>query len=117
MTNVKRNVLIAVGATVGVSGFLFVTHSSKGIFTGTAVDVSYGTIQVQITVVDGKMTDVVALQSPKGRSASFSKYAIPVLKEQTLAAQSAKIQGATGASYTSFGWKTSLQAALNEAHK
>jgi uncharacterized protein with FMN-binding domain len=78
--------------------------------------VSYGIVQVQIKVVNGKITDAQALQSPSGRSSRFSHYAIPVLRQQTLEAQSANIQGASGASYTSFGWKTSLQAAMTTAN-
>lgn len=87
----------------------------SGTFVGSTVDVSYGSVQVQITVVNGKITDARALQAPSGRSDRFTQYAVPVLIQQTLAAQSSKIQGASGASYTSWGWYTSLQAALAKA--
>jgi uncharacterized protein with FMN-binding domain len=40
---------------------------------------------------------------------------VPTLKQQTLAAQSANIKGVSGASYTSYGWFTSLQGALTQA--
>jgi len=92
--------------------------ASKGVsgtFTGPTVNVNYGNVQVQITVKDGKITDATALQAPSGRNDRWTNMALPILKKQTLAAQSASIQGASGASYTSYGWYTSLQGALAKA--
>ena len=94
------------------------TPASKGVsgtFTGPTVNVNYGNVQVQITVKDGKITDATALQAPSGRNDRWTNMALPILKKQTLAAQSASIQGASGASYTSYGWYTSLQGALAKA--
>lgn len=94
------------------------TASSKGVngsFTGPAVFVNYGTVQVKITVVNGRITDAVAVQAPTGRNDRWTNMAVPILKQQTLAAQSDKIQGASGASYTSYGWYKSLQGALADA--
>lgn len=87
----------------------------SGTFTGNVVNVNYGNVQVQITVVNGKITDAQALQAPSGRSDRYTQYAVPILRSQTLAAQGSNIQGASGASYTSYGWYTSLQAALAKA--
>ena len=87
----------------------------SGTFAGTRVDVSYGFVQVQVSIINGKINDVRALQAPSGRNDRFTRYAVPILREQTLVAQSSKIQGASGASYTSWGWCTSLQAALAKA--
>ena len=92
--------------------------ASKGVsgtFVGPSVDANYGNVQVQITVKDGKITDATALQAPSGKNDRWTNMALPILKEQTLAAQSANIQGASGASYTSYGWYTSLQGALAKA--
>ena len=89
--------------------------TSSGTFVGPVVNVSYGNVQVQITVSNGKITDATALQAPSGRSDRFSSYAVPILRQQTLAAQSAQITGASGASYTSYGWYKSLQGALAKA--
>jgi len=91
------------------------TKSINGSFTGPAVFVNYGTVQVKITVVNGRITDAVAVQAPSGRNDRWTNMAVPILKQQTLAAQSANIQGASGASYTSYGWYTSLQGALAQA--
>lgn len=86
-----------------------------GTFVGPAIFVNYGTVQVQLTVKDGKITDATALQAPTGRSSRWTNMALPILKKQTLAAQSDVIQGASGASYTSHGWLKSLQGALAKA--
>jgi uncharacterized protein with FMN-binding domain len=89
--------------------------STSGTFTGPVVNVSYGNVQVEITVVDGKITDAQALQAPSGRNDRYTKFALPILKKQTLAAQSTNIQGASGASYTTYGWRKSLQGAIAKA--
>ena len=89
--------------------------SKSGTFTGPAVFVNYGTVQVKITVQNGKIIDAVAVQAPSGRNDRYTNMAVPILKQQTLAAQSANIKGASGASYTSYGWFKSLQEALADA--
>ncbi len=87
----------------------------NGTFTGPSVFVNYGNVQVKITVVNGRITDAVAVVAPSGRNDRWTNMAVPILKQQTLKAQSADIQGASGASYTSYGWYTSLQGALAQA--
>jgi uncharacterized protein with FMN-binding domain len=91
------------------------TKSVTGTFTGDSVDVRYGFVQVKITVENGKITDAQAVQAPSGRNDRWTQKAVPVLRQQTLAAQSAQISGASGASYTSYGWYTSLASALAKA--
>ena len=92
-----------------------VPAAKSGTFTGPAVFVNYGTVQVKITVSNGRITDAVAVQAPSGRNDRYTQMAVPILKQQTLAAQSANIKGASGASYTSYGWFKSLQGALADA--
>ena len=87
----------------------------NGTFTGPSVFVNYGNVQVKITVVNGRITDAVAVVAPSGRNDRYTNMSVPTLKKQTLAAQSANIQGVSGASYTSYGWYTSLQGALAQA--
>jgi len=89
--------------------------SINGTFTGPSVNVNYGNVQVKITVVNGRITDAVAVKAPTGKNDRYTNMAVPILKAQTLKAQSANIQGASGASYTSYGWYTSLQGALAQA--
>lgn len=87
----------------------------SGDFTGTPINVGYGIVQVKITVENGKITDAVAVQAPSGRNDRYTNYAIPILKKQTLEAQSDAISGVSGASYTAYGWYKSLQSALTKA--
>jgi len=89
----------------------------SGTFTGASANTVYGPVQVQITVSNGKITNAVALTYPTGsfRDQQINQQAIPYLIQETLAAQSANIQGVGGASYTSQGWVDSLQSALNKA--
>jgi uncharacterized protein with FMN-binding domain len=89
--------------------------AQNGTFTGPSVFVNYGNVQVQITVVNGRITDAVAVKAPSGKNDRYTNMAVPVLKQQTLAAQSANIKGVSGASYTSYGWFKSLQGALADA--
>jgi uncharacterized protein with FMN-binding domain len=82
---------------------------------GTAVNYSYGTLAVSVTGSASHITNVsIASISDGGdsRSQSIDEYAIPLLESQALSAQSANIQGVSGASYTSAGFEQSLQSAL-----
>jgi uncharacterized protein with FMN-binding domain len=85
----------------------------SGTFTGQAVDTNYGPVQVQITVSDGKITQ--ANGDDEGGS-SVGQNAIPQLNQEAVQAQSANIQGVSGATYTSQGYIQSLQEAIDSAH-
>ncbi|MFN8077691.1 MAG: FMN-binding protein [Kineosporiaceae bacterium] len=88
-------------------------------YTGDKVTTGWGPVQVRITVVDGVITGVTALKHPKGNdtSVSINEYALPLLEQQVLAAQSASIDGVSGATVTSGGYRTSLQSALDLMQK
>lgn len=90
--------------------------TAAGTFTGDAVDTFYGTVQIALVVQDGKIVDVQELQMPSDRrlSAQISQEAGPILRSQVLRAQSANINGVSGASYTSYGYWESLQSALSQ---
>jgi uncharacterized protein with FMN-binding domain len=85
--------------------------------TGPVVGTRWGQVQVEVTVEGGRLTDVTALQLPDGdqRSASISSRVEPALRSQALQAQSASIDGVSGATYTSVAYARSLQAALDTA--
>ena len=89
----------------------------SGTFSGATANTAYGPVQVQITVVNGEITNATALTYPTSsfRDQQINQQAIPYLIQETLAAQSANIQGVGGASYTSQGWVNSLQSALAKA--
>ena len=85
--------------------------------TGPSVDYSFGQISVAVTVSGTKLTKVSVASLNDGgssRSQSIDQQSIPLLEQQAVQAQSANIQGVSGASYTSSGFQQSLQAALNQ---
>jgi uncharacterized protein with FMN-binding domain len=86
-----------------------------GSFTGSVANTRYGPVQVKITVENGKITDAQAVQVPSGRNDRYTQMSVPVLRERTIAAQSANIQAVSGASFTSYGWYTSLASAIAKA--
>ena len=93
------------------------TPSTTRTATGPQVNYSWGTLSVSVTVSGTKVTKVgIASLDDYGnpRSQSIDQYSIPQLEQQAVAAQSANIQGVSGASYTSAGFKQSLQAALQQ---
>ena len=88
----------------------------SGAVSGTVVDTRYGPVQVSVTIDNGKLTDVTALELPSGgRSGRISEQVEPMLRSQALSAQSASIDGVSGATYTSSAYAQSLQAALDVA--
>ena len=91
--------------------------SFSGQLTGQAVQTPFGTVQVQITLQNGTITDVRALQMPSGRGHTdqVTAYAAPQLRSEALQAQSAQIDTVSGATYTSEGYIQSLQSALDQA--
>ena len=89
--------------------------TNDGSFTGDAITIRYGTVQVKITVQNGKITDAQAVKAPTGSNDRYTQMAVPRLREQTIAAQSANIQGVSGASFTSYGWYKSLASAISKA--
>jgi uncharacterized protein with FMN-binding domain len=93
------------------------TTLSDGTFTGSTSNTQFGPVQVQVTVAGGKITEVKALQLTNygGRSVQISNYAAPILRSEVLKAQSAKVSTVSGATYTSDGYLSSLQSALNKA--
>jgi uncharacterized protein with FMN-binding domain len=73
-------------------------------------------LSVSVTVSGSKLTKVGIASIDEGglqRSQYIDQQAIPILEQEALQAQSASIQGVSGASYTSAGFQQSLQAALH----
>jgi len=96
------------------------TKQSSGItgtFKGDTSQTRWGPVQVEITLTNGKITDVTTLQYPNGdrKSMNISNRVIPWLQEETLQVQSANISGISGATYTSTGFQSSLASALQKA--
>ncbi|AEY88276.1 MULTISPECIES: FMN-binding protein [Streptomyces] len=85
--------------------------------TGDTVQTRWGPVQVRVTVADGRLTDVTAVSYPQDnpRDQEINSYALPQLRREALAAQSAQIDTVSGATYTSDGYRQSLQSALDSA--
>ncbi|WP_431926193.1 FMN-binding protein [Micromonospora wenchangensis] len=92
--------------------------SGGGRYDGSVAQTRWGPVQVRITVADGRITDVTALQVPDGnfRDQQINDYAVPILRQAALTAQSARIDTVSGATVTSDGYRESLQAAIDAAH-
>jgi uncharacterized protein with FMN-binding domain len=103
--------------STGSSGSSTSTSSISGTFQGSTSQTQFGPVQVEIVVSKGKITDVKALQltNDGGRSVEISNQAAPILRSEALSAQSAHIQSVSGATYTSDGYISSLQAAIDTA--
>ena len=68
-------------------------------------ETKYGPVQVRMTLQSRRIIDVTATQLPSdlARSVELSNDAAPILHDEVLQAQSAKIDGVSGATYTSQG--------------
>ncbi|MGW1917120.1 FMN-binding protein [Streptomyces sp. NPDC002076] len=108
------------GSSGGSSGSSSGSTSGKKVSktaTGDTVQTRWGPVQVRVTIKSGKLTDVTAVQYPQDnpRDQEINSYALPQLRREALAAQSADIDMVSGATYTSTGYKQSLQSALDSA--
>jgi hypothetical protein len=85
--------------------------------TGSVAPTEWGPVQVQLTLSSGSISSVQVLQYPSGnsRDTEINSYALPVLIQETLDAQSANIDMVSGATVTSVGYTESLQSALDPA--
>ncbi|MFF0267573.1 FMN-binding protein [Kribbella sp. NPDC004536] len=97
-----------------------VVHSGTGDVTvnGTSEGTRYGPVQVRITLRANRLVAVDALVYPSsgGRDREISSFALPQLRQEALAAQGAHIDTVSGATFTSDGYRRSLQSALDAAH-
>ena len=92
--------------------------AASGTYTGDTASTQWGPVQVQITVADGKITDATAVQYPSGngKDQEINAYALPILAQEAVAAQSAQIDHVSGATVTSDGYVQSLQSAIDQAN-
>lgn len=90
---------------------------NDGEYVGDSVDAYYGNVQVKVVISGGKLADVVFLDHPQDRGTSIriNNYAMPLLKQEAIQAQSANVNGVSGASATSPAFIESLKSALDQA--
>jgi len=102
----------ASGGTASGSG-----SSGSTEVTGSVANTQWGPVQVQLTVANGTISKVSVLQYPSGngRDQEINDYALPILTQETVDAQSAQIDMVSGATVTSNGYLESLQSALDQA--
>ena len=84
--------------------------------TGHVANTVYGPVQIQLIVKSGKIVKVAVLKQPMNtiHDIQIGEFAFPRLISETIAAQSAKIDTVSGASYTSAGYISSLQSAVDQ---
>jgi uncharacterized protein with FMN-binding domain len=89
----------------------------NGVYTGSVEDAFYGIVQVQVTVANGKISDVSFLQYPNDNKTSqfVSSQAMPLLRQEAIQAQNAQVDIVSGASATSQAFQASLVNALAKA--
>ena len=102
----------------GTTGNTGASAKAVGTYAGSVVQTRFGSVQVQITVQAGKITDVTALQltDAERKSVQISNRAAPLLRDEVLQSQSADVQTISGATVTSDAYLNSLQAALDAAN-
>ena len=85
--------------------------------TGAVAQTRWGPVQVELTVTGGDdhRRRGRAVPERQRRDQEINAYALPILIQETLDAQSAKIDMVSGATYTSDGYLASLQSALDQA--
>ena len=90
---------------------------ADGTYTGESVRTRFGSVQVAVTIASGSITDVAALHltDADGRSVQISNRAAPILRDEVIASQSAKVSNVSGATYTTDAYLTSVQSALDQA--
>ena len=93
------------------------TGFADGTYTGPAVDVYYGLVQIQAIVQGGQLVAIRVLQYPSDRSTSvyINRQALPMLRDEVISAQTANVDIISGATLTSEGFIFSLGAALKQA--
>lgn len=95
-----------------------VSSTDSTTVTGDAVQTRYGPVQVQITVSNGRIVAAQAVQYPNSdaHDAMINNQAVPQLNAQAVTAQSAQLDSISGATFTSQGYLTSLQSAIDRAN-
>jgi uncharacterized protein with FMN-binding domain len=94
------------------------TPKPKGvIYQGTLVPTRFGPNQVIIELDNGRISDAFTTTQPSGdaRTDQINAAAIPKLDQRALAAQTADFDVVSGATYTSNGYRESLQAAIDKS--
>lgn len=118
----KSSVIAPVQGSTGTTsapsdGSTSSSSGTSGTVTGDPASTRWGPVQVELMIQGGTITDVSVVEYPNsnGEDKQINARALPVLVRETLDAQNAQIDMVSGATYTSEGYTTSLQSALDKA--
>jgi uncharacterized protein with FMN-binding domain len=78
----------------------------------------YGELAARVSISGGRITAITVpvLRTAEQYSQQLAAQVLPTLRSEVLAAQSARINAVSGATYTSQAYALSVQAALDKAH-
>ena len=116
-TSGSRSSASAAAGTTGSTAKAKARATSSTV-TGSVAQTQWGPVQVQLTIKGGTITKVSVLRYPSGNGTDqqINSYALPILVQETVHAQSANIDMVSGATVTSGGYLQSLQSALDQAN-
>ena len=117
LTATSQPAFIGSSTASGSSSTSTTKSSNSTTVTGDVAQTQWGPVQVALTVSADQITDVQVVQYPSGnpKDEQINGYALPVLIQETLDAQSAEVDMVSGATVTSVGYRQSLQSALDQA--
>jgi uncharacterized protein with FMN-binding domain len=98
------------------------TPAGAGAATGATLGAleryGYGELAARVSISGGRITGIAVpvLRTAEQYSQQLAVQVIPTLRSEVLAAQSARINAVSGATYTSQAYALSVQAALDKAH-
>jgi uncharacterized protein with FMN-binding domain len=86
--------------------------------TGDGVLTRWGTVQVQVVVQNRRIMQSRGVRYPNlnRHGQAVNGVAVPILNQQAVARQSARLDAVSGATITSEGYMQSLQSAIDGAH-
>ncbi len=90
---------------------------NDGTYRGPVVDAYYGLMQIEAVVRNGRLATIHVLQYPNDRRTSIyiNRQALPMLRDEVISAQSARVDIVSGATLSSHAFIQSLGAALSKA--
>ncbi|GGK88382.1 hypothetical protein GCM10007382_05300 [Salinibacterium xinjiangense] len=93
------------------------TSPADGTYTGASVSTRFGNVQVAVTLTGDRITDVtpLLLTNAGAHSVQISNRAAPIVHDEVIASQSAKVSNVGGATYTTHAYLASVQSALDQA--
>ena len=90
---------------------------ADGTYTGPSVDAYYGNVQLQVSIHGGRVSGFNLLDYPRHTNTSvmINRQALPMLANEVITAQSAKVDIVTGATLTSEAFIRSVGSAIQQA--